>query len=137
MYGRFMNDWIIFSYIDQQGKCEVDIFLDGLTVNQRAKADAWIDLLEDQGPKLPRPFADTLKDGIHELRIKISGDQIRILYFFAFRNYIILTHQFVKKNDKVPEREILKAKKVRDEFNSRFKTVDQFKKFINELENDC
>jgi len=39
--------------------------------------------LEKQGPNLPRPYTDLLEDGIHELRIKLSGEQIRILYFFV------------------------------------------------------
>jgi hypothetical protein len=39
------------------------------------------------GPTLPRPYADLLKDGIHELRIRLSGDHIRMLYFFCFRKF--------------------------------------------------
>ncbi len=33
-------------------------------------------LLEEKGPPLPRPYADLLTDGIHELRVKLSGIMI-------------------------------------------------------------
>lgn len=86
---------------------------------QRAKALAWIGLLQDHGVNLHRPFADTLKGGIHELRMKITGDQLRILYFFCFQNKIVLTHCFNKTTDKVPAKEIRLAQKYREDFLKR------------------
>jgi phage-related protein len=76
------------------------------------------------GPNLPRPYSDLLTDGIHELRIKLSGNQIRILYFFCFKNFIILTNQFVKNSDKVPKSQITKAKKRRDVFLEKYNEMD-------------
>jgi phage-related protein len=76
--------------------------------------------LEIHGPNLPRPYADLLEDGIHELRIKLSGEQIRIIYFFCYKEFIILTHAFRKHTDKVPKNEIAKAKNCRNDFLSRF-----------------
>jgi len=74
----------------------------------------------ERGPDLPRPYADLLTDGIHELRLKLSGDQVRILYFFCYKEYIILTHVFTKQTDVVPPSEIKRAQKCRDDFLSRF-----------------
>jgi phage-related protein len=85
---------------------------------------AWLEKLEELGPNLPRPYADILTDGIHELRIKLSGNQIRILYFFCFKNFIILTNQFIKNTDKVPKNEIKKAKLRRDDFLKRYNEKD-------------
>ena len=59
-------------------------------------------------------------DGIHELRLKLTGDQIRILYFFCYKDFIVLTHVFKKRTDEVPAAEIKKAQKCRDDFLSRF-----------------
>ena len=73
-------------------------------------------VLEEQGAQLPRPYADILSDGIHELRVKLSGDQVRILYFFCYQEYIVLTNWFTKNTDKIPIREIEKAKKIRNDF---------------------
>ena len=92
---------------------------------------AWIDELEKQGPQLPRPYADLLEDGIHELRIKLSGDQVRIIYFFCFRDIIVLTHAFIKHSDKVPSSELVKAKRFREDFLKR-NNENSIRRKINE-----
>ncbi|HQO21521.1 MAG TPA: type II toxin-antitoxin system RelE/ParE family toxin [Spirochaetota bacterium] len=68
---------------------------------------------------------------MHELRIKLSGNQIQILYFFCYKEFIILTNSFVKTTDKVPSKEIIKSKKIRDEFTNRF-SEEQLRKKYNE-----
>ena len=113
-------NWRVVHYETADGTCPVGEFLDGLTVKERAKVLAAIDLLEEEGPDLHRPYADTLKDGIHELRIKLSGNQIRILYFFCYENFIILTNSFSKNKKRVPEKEINKAKEYRTDFLKRY-----------------
>jgi phage-related protein len=55
---------------------------------------------------MPRPYADVLKDGIHELRIKLSGEQTRIVYLFCYRTCIVLTHSFIKRTARASEAEI-------------------------------
>ena len=74
--------WHILYYESTNGQCPIQEFIDGRKERDQAKVLSWISLLEDQGPNLPRPYADLLTDGIHELRIKLSGDQVRALYFF-------------------------------------------------------
>jgi len=81
---------------------------------------AWITKLGEKGPTLPRQFADLLEDGIHELRVKLSGEQARILYFFVFQECIILTHSFIKKTSSVPKSEISRAKKMQGRFQTPF-----------------
>lgn len=88
-------------------------------------------ILEEKGPTLPRPYADLLKEGIHELRIKLSGDQIRILYFFCYKDFIILTHAFNKTTDKVPEKEIQTALKYKEDFLKRT-TESRLREVIDE-----
>jgi len=131
-----MSNWIVIYYIDEDGKNEVHDYITSLNRNHQQKILAWIDMLEEEGPLLPRPFADTLKEGIHELRVKLSGNQIRVLYFFTFKNYIILTHAFSKNQSKVPDKEIKKAVHTRDEFILRFPTKLKFEKFLEEHFND-
>jgi phage-related protein len=121
-----MSKWQAYYYTTSDGTCELTHFLDGLPANHRQKVLAWITMLEEEGPTLPRPYADLLEDGIHELRVKLSGDQVRILYFFVIQKCIILTHSFIKKASAVPKSEIVKAKKCRDDFNRRFKTLNDF-----------
>ena len=113
------KQWDVEFYSDKDGNCEIAEWIMKLKVSQRDKVLAWIDKLQEMGPLLPRPYADLLHDGIHELRMKVSGNQVRILYFFVFQNTIVMTHPFYKNVSKVPEKEITKAIQLRDEYIER------------------
>lgn len=110
----------VIYYIESNGYCPVREFIDDKKLKNRAKILALIKQLEIDGPNLPRPYADLLEDGIHELRIRIAADKggthTRILYFFFDGNNIILTNGFMKTTDKVPKSEIKKAKKYRTDY---------------------
>ena len=119
------NKWKVLYYSENEKEAsEIELFIESKDERNQAKILAWLEKLEELGPNLPRPYADILTDGIHELRIKLSGNQIRILYFFCFKNFIILTNQFVKNSDKVPKNEINKAKKRRDNFLKSYNEKD-------------
>ena len=123
--------WTVIYYETNDGKCPVIDFIDSRSKRNQAKVLSLVSFLEENGPTLPRPYADLLEDGIHELRIKLSGDQIRILYFFCYKNFIILTHAFNKTTEKVPKSEINKARKLREDFIRRFRE-EQLKEVQNE-----
>mgnify|MGYP001580640452 CR=1 FL=1 len=125
------HKWHILYYETADGKCPIQNFINSRKDRDQAKVFSWLSLLEQHGPTLPRPYADLLTDGIHELRIKLSGEQLRILYFFCFKDFIILTHAFVKHTSEVPILEIKKAKVYRDDFLSRF-NEKKLKEVINE-----
>jgi hypothetical protein len=114
------HKWKVIYYETEKCECYVQDFISSKSINNRVKIYALISFLEEKGPNLPRPYADFLIDGIHELRIKLSGNQIRILYFFCYKKYIILTHHFLKTTDKVPITEINKAKMCRANFLKKF-----------------
>jgi len=99
-------------------------YINSLSISERAKTMALIELLEDNGPNLPRPYADLLEDGIHELRIKLTGTQVRVLYFFCYQNIIVLTNVFDKHSAKIPISKINKAKESRVDFLDRFSEKD-------------
>jgi len=50
-------DWRVVHYETADGTCPVREFLDGLTAKERAKVLAAIDLLEEEGPNLHRPYS--------------------------------------------------------------------------------
>jgi hypothetical protein len=108
--------WHVLYYETPTEHCPVQTFIDGIKARDQAKILSWIHLLEVHGPTLPRPYADYLEDGIHELRIRLSGHRVRILYFFVFKRYIILSHAFAKTVSRVPAAEIQKAAGHRTEF---------------------
>ena len=116
--------WQILYYIKEDGTKPVEEYIKKCSINERAKTMAFIELLKEKGPNLNRPYADLLEDGIHELRIKLTGEQIRILYFFCYKDIIILTNTFSKHTDKVSKSEIKIAKKNRDDFLNRYSEHD-------------
>ena len=118
------TEWQVLYYAKQNGSMPVKEYIDNLSLKERAKTMAFIELLENKGPNLPRPYADLLDDGIHELRIKLTGTQVRILYFFCYQNIIVLTNVFDKHTTKVPRAEIKVARENRKDFLIRFTEKD-------------
>ena len=118
-YVSMGNKWYVLYYEAINGSCPVQEFIDNQNKRNQAKILSFFSLLEKKGPILPRPYADLLKKGIHELRVKLQGKQTRFLYFFCFKNLIILTHGFVKTTAKIPKGEIKKAMEYRDDFLKR------------------
>lgn len=108
--------WQIVYCDEQMDPCPVTEFIDRLAPKHQIKIIRFLSLLEEMGPTLPRPYADLLRDGVHELRIKLSGDQIRMLYFFCFRRFIVFYIAFVKNRRQVPEKLIDRVKRYRDRF---------------------
>ncbi|MXY80647.1 MAG: type II toxin-antitoxin system RelE/ParE family toxin, partial [Gemmatimonadetes bacterium] len=64
--------WKIIYYETATSECPIQEFIDSRKEREQAKILSWLSLLEEQGPQLPRPYADLLDDGIHELRIQLS-----------------------------------------------------------------
>ena len=122
--------WYVTYYIEADGTKPVEEYIRKLSVNERAKTLAFVEKLEEKGPNLHRPYADLLEDGIHELRIKLSGTQVRIFYFFCYQNIIVLTNVFDKHSNKVPKEQINLAKKNRTDFLSRFSEKDLKEKLL-------
>ncbi len=58
-----------------------------LSVKDQARVLAMLNLLEKEGPRLGRPYADTVKgsrfSNMKELRIQRRGEPLRIFYVFS------------------------------------------------------
>jgi len=79
-------------------------FIKGLQKPTIAKILRTINLLEKFGQKLDLPH--TKKVSAHLFELRISGKQeVRIFYSFH-KSQIVLLHGFVKKSQKIPQREI-------------------------------
>ena len=114
------KEYQVIFYTNIQGSCFTKEFLDNLPNKVRGKALQWILKLEQEGPNLPRPYADTVRGKIRELRVIFASVHCRFLYFFHYK-YIVITHGFVKKTDKVPENEIARAQNSMFDFYNRLK----------------
>ena len=85
----------------------------------RAKMADTISILQDNGYELREPYSKHLSEGIFELRAKVGSDITRVLYFFYVERHIILTNGFIKKPQKIPPKEIERAKKYRADYLRR------------------
>lgn len=101
---------VIF-YRDERGQAPVVEWLRELRRKDKkayAKCNARIQVLAQLGHELRRPMADYLRDGIHELRIRLGHVNYRILYFFHGQAVAILAHGLTKE-DEVPNVDIERA----------------------------
>lgn len=95
-------------YQDDDGSVPVLSWLQQLCQQDaRAFAKCYVRLrrLVEAGHDLRRPEADTLRDGIYELRARTGHVQYRILYFFHGKVAAILAHALTKEKA-VPEWDI-------------------------------
>ena len=79
-----------------------------------------IELLKNQGAKLPINIAKHISEDIWELR---PGNN-RVLYFYFESNTFVLLHMFRKQTQKTPTSEIEKAKKERNDFIIRNRRIN-------------
>jgi phage-related protein len=107
-------------YKDGKEKCLTIDFLKELETKVKAKAAKWMVKLQEEGPNLPRPYADIVKGKIRELRVGFGTNEYRFLYFF-FGKRIIITHGFLKKTDRIPLEEIERAQRLMQDFLQREK----------------
>jgi phage-related protein len=96
-------------FAESDGSCPVLEWLDALERKVQDKCIVRIERLAELGHELRRPEADTLRDGIHELRVSYRHVQHRILYFFH-EGSAVLAHGVIKESE-VPSADIDRARK--------------------------
>ena len=111
-----MIEFKLIAYEKENGEVPVEEFLDSVNPKMRAKIFGLLGILQEKGNMLREPYSKHLEDGIFELRCKFGSDITRVLYFFYYEGKIILTNGFVKKTQKTPLKEILKAEEIRKEY---------------------
>jgi phage-related protein len=62
--------------------------------------------MEMLGPDLGMPHTRAMGDGLFELRLKAAGGIARVFYCTVVDRRIVFLHQFVKKSNKTPPREL-------------------------------
>lgn len=107
-------------YWDQRDKEPVLEFLESLPEKTRRKIAVWVDLLEQEGPSLRRPYADKVQDELYELRARLGADNIRILYFFFLKEKIILLYAFRKKRWEIKRSDLEIAERRMRDFVYRY-----------------
>jgi len=101
----------VLYYKTPRGDSPVKEFILGLDEKTQAKINRHIELLREYGLNLIRPYADVVRGKTRELRVKFSHSNVRIFYFFVFRDEIVLTHGFLKKTQELEARDIEMAER--------------------------
>ena len=67
--------------------------------------------MEIYGPDLGMPHTRAMGGGLIELRLKASEGIARVFYCTVLNHRIVMLHQFVKKTDRTPPRELAVARR--------------------------
>ncbi len=114
-----MLEYNVKFYKNSQNRKEPVLeYIEKLDNKNKAKILKYIEFLRKNKGYLDEPYSKHIKGKIRELRVDFSNNRHRILYFTFINKTIILLHSFLKKIDKTPINEIIKA-------------VDNYKDVIN------
>jgi phage-related protein len=93
-------------------------FIDEMDTKLRARAYWVIGLLEDMGPFLGEPYSKKIHDhkGLYELRIQSGNLGCRLFYFHSGKSVYVVTSGFMKKQNKTPRQEIVRAMKLMKQY---------------------
>ncbi|MFA6808016.1 MAG: type II toxin-antitoxin system RelE/ParE family toxin [Eubacteriales bacterium] len=113
-------DWQVEYYKKENGDIPVLDYLLSLEAKMRAKAFSKIELLEKHGAELREPYVKPIKGkGLFELRIKFASYISRIFYFTYCKETFVLLHGFTKKAEKIPQKEIERAVRYKEDYERR------------------
>jgi phage-related protein len=108
--------WTIEFYKTKTGRTPVKEFLDSLNPRQAANIIEAMEMLKTFGLQLRDPYVKFVGDKLYELRIKDPDGIYRIFYFAATGKKFVMVHGYVKKSQKIPTKELAKAKKRMKEY---------------------
>lgn len=103
------------------GRTPIIEFINGLDARSQAKIARAIDLLEEFGLALGKPYVKKVRGDncIWELRVRLGTDSYRLLFCLIGEDETILLHGFTKKTEKIPSRNLDIAINRRKEFINR------------------
>lgn len=99
-----MPETEVLIFAEDDGSAPYLAWLDPLPKKVQVKCRVRIERLGQMGHELRRPEADSLRDGVHELRASFGGVHYRVLYFFHGKRAVI-SHGLEKERE-VPSGEI-------------------------------
>ena len=93
--------WTVTFYSD---RVESEIL--ALPVGHLARFIRYSERMEAFGPDLGMPHTRAMGEGLFELRIKAAEGIARVFYCTVVNRRIVFLHQFMKKTDKTPAKEL-------------------------------
>ncbi|MGI9027639.1 MAG: type II toxin-antitoxin system RelE/ParE family toxin [Candidatus Saccharimonadales bacterium] len=105
-----MPNFSIIFFKNSRGDEVVKEFIRKQDKDSVAKISRLIDLVGEHGPLLTMPYARSMGDGLHELRIR-GRNEIRIFYICQVPgNIVVVLHAFKKRTQQTPVKELKIAK---------------------------
>ena len=99
---------------------QVKEFIDEFDDKTKGKILARIEYLADHWYEVRRPYVDKVDGDLYELRVDFAWNNVRIIYAYMFKDYIVLLHGFKKKSNKIKEGDKLLARKRMADFQERY-----------------
>jgi phage-related protein len=78
------------------------------------------DRMEVYGPDLGMPHTRAMGDGLFELRLKAAEGIARLFYCTMVGKKIVILHQFIKKTNKTPRKELEIARRRMKEIKNAY-----------------
>jgi phage-related protein len=80
----------------------------------------WTLQLIQELERIPETYLKHLEntDGLYEIRVQMGSDIFRIFCFFDAGNWVVITSGFQKKSQKTPRKELLKALKIKQDYEN-------------------
>ena len=99
-------------------------YFENFFLRQKAKVQNKIiwtfDLIEEL-PRVPEIYLKNIEDtdGLYEIRVQLGSDIFRIFCFFDQGQLVVLANGYQKKSQKTPKQEIVKASKIKLEYENK------------------
>ncbi len=106
----------VVMYREEDGSVPFLDWFDDLPEKAQDKCRVRLERLAALGHELRRPEADSLRDNIYELRVRLRNANYRMLYFFHGSAMAVLSHGVVKEH-RVPPNEIDRAAERKRQFD--------------------
>ena len=84
----------------------VEAEINALPAGFVARFVRYAERMETYGPNLGMPHTRPMGDGLFELRLKAAEGIARVFFCTVIERQIVVLHQFVKKSEKTPKREL-------------------------------
>jgi phage-related protein len=113
---HFMDDWSVEFYALDNGTSPLYEWFIVQSSRTQAKFLRTFKLLEEFGIDVGMPHVKPLANKLYEIRVKVDGNNFRIIYFAYTGRKFIMLHGFHKKTPKTPERDMEIAEKYMEYF---------------------
>lgn len=90
-------------------------FVRTLSKEEQNKIRRVLDLFKTED-RIPSHFIKYIRDGVHELRITSMSNEFRIFFIYDGNTLVILFNAIKKKTQKLPNSEIEKALRLKEEY---------------------